>query len=414
MIRSMNKSVLIPGSVIRCAGFLRGVRVWSAFVPLALGVMLAPAADSPSATPVATPEAERTAQAGSGISYRNEKIAEGPLSVHIVRVDRSRSDLSLGTTLGRGSVLDLSVLSDQVKALQIPGMKPVVAINGDFFRTDREAYAGDPLGFQVMQGELVSSGYTNRPSFWIDAQGRPQIGLVESVFEVTLPGGAKFPFQINEERVRGSVRLYTPRLGASTKTSGGREILLEADGAEAWLPLRPGQSYRCRVKDFRNDGNTPLPAGIAVLSVDPSLLSGFPVVKRGDVIQLSTRTVPDTAGASVAIGGGPTLVRGGKLGAYVGRNDRHPRSAIGWNDTHWIFVEVDGRQSNLSVGMTLPELAEYMRKLGATEAMNLDGGGSATLWLYGQVVNSPCYGHERSTANGLVVLRKDPPQRESD
>ena len=59
--------------------------------------------------------------------------------------------------------------------------------------------------------------------------------------------------------------------------------------------------------------------------------------------------------------------------------------------------------------MTFPELADYMAKLGCDEALNLDGGGSATFWLYGQVVNSPSEGHERETANGLVVVRKNKP-----
>ena len=69
-------------------------------------------------------------------------------------------------------------------------------------------------------------------------------------------------------------------------------------------------------------------------------------------------------------------------------------------------VEVDGRQSGLSVGMTLPELAAYMQKLGCEQAMNLDGGGSATLWVCGNVMNSPSEGQERPGANTLVVFRR--------
>ena len=46
-----------------------------------------------------------------------------------------------------------------------------------------------------------------------------------------------------------------------------------------------------------------------------------------------------------------------------------------------------------------------MLRLGCTEAMNLDGGGSSTLWADGTVRNSPCDGQERPIANGLVVLR---------
>ena len=91
--------------------------------------------------------------------------------------------------------------------------------------------------------------------------------------------------------------------------------------------------------------------------------------------------------------------------------ERHPRTAVGWNQEYLYLVTVDGRQETLSVGMTLDELGEYLVGLGCTEAINLDGGGSATLWYGGKVRNSPCDGEERPIANAIVVLRspKSPP-----
>jgi len=86
--------------------------------------------------------------------------------------------------------------------------------------------------------------------------------------------------------------------------------------------------------------------------------------------------------------------------------ERHPRSAVGFSKTHIYLVEVDGRQRGLSVGMKLEELGEYMAKIGCEEAINLDGGGSATFWYRGRIVNSPCDGTERAVANGLVLVRK--------
>jgi exopolysaccharide biosynthesis protein len=88
---------------------------------------------------------------------------------------------------------------------------------------------------------------------------------------------------------------------------------------------------------------------------------------------------------------------------------RHPRTALGWNKDYLFMVEVDGRQSNLSVGMTFPELAAYLVKLGCVQAMNLDGGGSATLWALGAVRNSPSEGDERPSANALVLVKKKQP-----
>jgi len=59
----------------------------------------------------------------------------------------------------------------------------------------------------------------------------------------------------------------------------------------------------------------------------------------------------------------------------------------------------------LSVGMKLAELAEYFVGLGCTDAMNLDGGKSAQMWVSGQIVNSPCQG-EDTVANACFVIRK--------
>jgi len=67
---------------------------------------------------------------------------------------------------------------------------------------------------------------------------------------------------------------------------------------------------------------------------------------------------------------------------------------------------VDGRQRDLSAGMTLDELARHLVGLGCLEAMNLDGGGSTTLWFDGQVRNRPCDGYERTVANSVLVVRK--------
>ena len=87
--------------------------------------------------------------------------------------------------------------------------------------------------------------------------------------------------------------------------------------------------------------------------------------------------------------------------------ERHPRTAVGWDDRFYYLVEVDGRQKNLSVGMTLNELADFMIGLGCKEVMNFDGGGSAMIWFDGRIVNSPCDKREREVANALLVLKKD-------
>ncbi|MES2651172.1 MAG: phosphodiester glycosidase family protein [Bacteroidota bacterium] len=91
---------------------------------------------------------------------------------------------------------------------------------------------------------------------------------------------------------------------------------------------------------------------------------------------------------------------------------RHPRTAIGIKaDGKVILLTVDGRQEN-SAGMSLHELTKTMRWLDCVSAINLDGGGSTTLWVAnGGVINHPSdnkkWDHEgeRKVAN-VVILKK--------
>lgn len=68
----------------------------------------------------------------------------------------------------------------------------------------------------------------------------------------------------------------------------------------------------------------------------------------------------------------------------------NPRTGIGMiAPNHYIFIVVDGRKEGYSRGMTLPEFAQVFADLGCTEAYNLDGGGSSTMYFMGRVVNNP-------------------------
>jgi hypothetical protein len=117
---------------------------------------------------------------------------------------------------------------------------------------------------------------------------------------------------------------------------------------------------------------------------------------------------------------GPLLVDGGtiptgylnSIGSHC--TSRHPRSAVGvTTDSRLIMVTVDGR-TDMAAGMTCAELADIMLQLGCPYAMNLDGGGSTTLWGRGEqydgVLNYPSdnsvYDHlgERACSNAIAVI----------
>ncbi len=357
-----------------------------------------------------------------GISYRNDRIESAPWSVHVVKVSRDDPTLEIRSTLARGTVLGLSTLSEQARAIPAEIGTPLAGVNGDFYQREGNAYAGDPRGLQIVDGELVSAptGNPNYCAFWIDSEGLPHTGDVKPQFKATLANRRSFRIGLNEERSSSEVVLFTPTLGRATRANSGRELILEKAGDGPWLPLRPGETYQARVRSVNDAGNTRLEKDIMVLSFGTRARSTVTNVEPGAIVTLSTATLPDLRGAKAAIGGGSVVTLAGK-GARLGQSndgkagnvyqaramfERHPRGAVGWSKSHLFLVEVDGRQRGLSVGMTLEELGAYMATIGCEEAINLDGGGSATFWYRGRVVNSPCDGTERAIANGLVIVRK--------
>jgi len=352
------------------------------------------------------PGTERPAEKSTGISYIHDTIEEAPWSIHVVKISRANGDLRFETTMGGGKLLGMNVVSEQVKTIPSALGRPLAAVNGDFFKSSSK-YPGDPEGVQIIQGEIVSAPNPSRSCFWVDRLGNPRITNVQSQFKVTLPDGRSAPVGLNEERASDAVVLYTAAAGATTRTSSGVELLLtRAETNDHWLPLRVGETYKARVRQVRNDGDAPLTDDLMVLSLGSKIAGQVSEVKPGDVITISTATSPEMSGSPCAIGGGPALVRGHQALSFHGLQPRHPRTAIGWNKEFFFLVEVDGRQRD-SVGMSFPELADYLVKIGCDDALNLDGGGSATLWAYGTVINNPSEGHERPAANALVVIRKN-------
>jgi exopolysaccharide biosynthesis protein len=121
-----------------------------------------------------------------------------------------------------------------------------------------------------------------------------------------------------------------------------------------------------------------------------------------------------------AVSAGPRLLTGGaatSLPPYeFSRNDaKAPRTAFGLSadrKTAWLVV-IDGRQAGYSMGASLPEMVTLFRELGASDAINLDGGGSAAMAVAGEdgkptLLSRPIHtgipGRERPVANHIIVF----------
>lgn len=111
------------------------------------------------------------------------------------------------------------------------------------------------------------------------------------------------------------------------------------------------------------------------------------------------------------VSGHPTLLDAGTAVGNSGDplcTNRHPRTVIGLSKDRrtMYWGVVDGRASG-RIGMTCTELITLLKSLGAHWAVNMDGGGSSTMWVSGKgVVNYPSDGSSRVVANHLAVFAK--------
>ena len=110
---------------------------------------------------------------------------------------------------------------------------------------------------------------------------------------------------------------------------------------------------------------------------------------------------------------GPLMLKDGQVCNLSGTNrnfvdTKHPRSAVALTrEGKILLIVVDGRRKGKAEGINIPELAHMIRVLGGEDALNLDGGGSSTLWS-GElpdkgIANTPSGSAERKVANSLCV-----------
>lgn len=371
------------------------------FILLAFASRMANAAGpvDPATGSAPLPVTTSKARLGDAFHYQQESLSEGPWSVHVVRIRRDRPDLGIHVLLGGSNHLGVGTLSSQAAAFPKNRGLPLAAINGDFFARQGPCL-GDPEGLCIRNGELISAP-NGKSAFWVGPDRSLHMGSVVSLLSITAPGGTKMAIGLNEERHERPV-LYTAALGTRTPSANGTECLFLPESASA-LPLRPGERSTLRLQSLHLGGNTPIPTNGVVLSLPEGSEPSTASVAIGSLWTLSTETQPNLRNISTALGGGPALIKGGQPTQYQSSDARHPRSAIGWNDQFLFLVQVDGRQPGISVGMTLGELGVYIAGLGCTEVLNLDGGGSSTLWARGQVMNVPCEGSERPMGNALLI-----------
>ncbi len=136
-------------------------------------------------------------------------------------------------------------------------------------------------------------------------------------------------------------------------------------------------------------------------------------VHEGEGVWTRLQTRPEWKKLAYALGGGPRLVKDGRphitaSPEIFGRDvsdGATSRSAVAiTQDGLLMLVAVETPPDKPGRGVTLTELAQILVKLGARDAMNLDGGGSTTIVQRDQVINHPRDGRSRAVSNALLVV----------
>jgi hypothetical protein len=374
--------------------------------------------------PPPPPEVLLTETIRPGVIH-TEHLLPDPVHVHVVEFDLADPGLTIemGFAQGRRNYGTAREPVSQIAARHdSEGHAVLAAVNCAFFSFDNIDVQG-PLG---SGGSLIGLPNNSWETYMLQdsAQGWISRGLPGALCSVRFVDDATMGINhLNLVRTSNTLALYTPVWGSTTATTDeGVEVIVENVSS----PLRPDRRVAGTVTDIRTGPasvNNPIPAGGLVLSAHgaaaSALLSGVSISD-----QISVRcdlSPPILNNAALLTGGAGWLVENGAPNTAVWSNfgfwnQRHPRTVLAWSGTrHWL-VTFDGRQTGHSIGADFDTMADFLiGTLGVEQAINLDGGGSTTMVISGEVANCPsdgadppCTGSERNVANALLLVERDP------
>lgn len=368
-----------------------------------------------------------TKQLATGVTLYQEinTTAGAQLIVNSVTVDAKAEGVAIKAAVGKDVIyVDEPSKGSETIAAMTGRRGAVIGINADFFPMGSDC-PGDPLGVCIIDGELVSEP---SPRHAVVTQLRDGTFAFDNpTWEASLALASGVSRQIdgiNRPRDTNQVIVYTSMFDSFTRSKfKGTEVICKSDD----LPVQCGKVINLTVVEVRPDSvNTPIPKGGVVLSAGGPAASFLKEnLKPGDklTVKFDIRSAwnVDWTQVQQSVGGRPWVLKDGKeyvdleyesIGASFSTS-LHPRTALGITaDGKLMLVTVDGRQPGMSRGISLPGLSALMKRLGAVQAINLDGGGSTTMSYRGGVINSPSGGIQRTVANGLLVFANPVPTDE--
>lgn len=314
-----------------------------------------------------------------------------------------------GTALYGGSVM-----SKETARLEGAGLDIVGGTNADFFSLQ----TGVPMSNAIMDGKILTK----------DASGQDAIGIMEdgtafiSYFSIASvlkreDGSEVNIYNINKYRQPYAIYLMTSDFSDTTRNfTRGYDVVLGSVEGE----MKIGTSLSAVVESVaENTGAISIPKGKIILTVDANAPAEFldPIagLKVGEKVSISFGVIGDERWKSVKVGMGSIggrLLTNGEINSGLAAGAA-PRTAIGITENGGIVLyTIDGRQNGYSYGVQLKTLAARMKELGCTDAINLDGGGSTTLYAQfpgdenAEIRNKPSDGRERAVSTFFYFVNK--------
>ncbi len=265
----------------------------------------------------------------------------------------------------------------------------LLAINGGFFNRLNQL----PLGMIQTDGVLRSGPILNRGVMaWDDAGNvrfdRYSLQETATIATQTIPLTA-----LNSAYVQAGVARYTPAWGTQYKTLSDNEVVMTVMGDRTNGTLT-------EQKSMATAGElVPIPSGGYLLTVRSNRTLAA-TIAPGSAVQVRMSETPNGISAfPQVLGGGPLLIQNrqmvldavGEKFSPAFAKERAARSAIGRTSSGKLLL-VSVHNTMGMPGASLSDLAQIMQQLGATDALNFDGGSSTTLYLGGmggQVLDRP-------------------------
>jgi hypothetical protein len=370
-------------------------------------VILPAKLDLPAPFPRVVSQAPQIERLAPGVDYADYELSteDGPLSIHVLAVDAKNPNVSIRAVLANDALgPEAETISSMARRTGA-----VAGVNADYFDIGRSNH---PTNIVVRDGTLLRSP-RKRYALAILRSGEAHFAEFSFTGSVQI-GTQAFPLDgINTLPTGpGSITLITPGFGDVSSDTEATFAALQPTAAKTF------GAYRVASLDA---GTSSQPSGYYLAIGDGSDAVTLP--NPGDAILVSGDLSPfSLSQLACAVGGGPLILHDGRWfddpdGPPSGALDRRiPSSGAALEpDGSLLLVEVDGRQPQLSIGLTRPELAEVMRALGAEEGIAFDGGGSAEMAAQfpgeptAMLETSPSDGTERRVADGIFIYDVAPP-----